>query len=358
MEHTDATFHVAPSLGHLKHMTDRVGLVQHARLGEPFYDEGYSIDDNARALTLMCDLSQEENGDHADLADLASRYLVYVTDAWNPASKRFRNFKSAELQWLEEQGSEDCHGRALHALGHAANCTAWNDIAADARSSFEEALASTASFTSPRAWAFTLFGIDEYLQSGEDQCCAAQYRSLLARRLLNLYQLIATDDWPWLEEVLTYCNAKLPHALLRSGYAMGRDDMIETALGMITWLAEIHTGDTRNFVPIGSNGFYPKNGHRAVFDQQPIEAHAIVASSLDAYRLTSDRFWFDEAIRAFQWFLGHNHLGIPVGNPETGACYDGLHQDRPNLNLGAESTLAYLLSCAEMRNHASACRAR
>ena len=358
IENADAVFHVVPSLGHLKHMTDQVGLVQHARLGEPFYDEGYSIDDNARALTLMCDLSREENGSHANLASLATRYLAFVLEAWNPACKRFRNFKSAELQWLEEQGSEDCHGRALHALGHAANCTSWNNIAADARNSFEEALASTEPFTSPRAWAFTLLGIDEYLKSGEDRCSALQHREMLTKRLLDLHQMAATDDWPWLENILSYCNAKLPHALLRSGHAMGRDDIVEDALGMLTWLSEIHAGDEGNFVPIGSNGFYPKNGPRAVFDQQPIEAHAIVAASLDAYRMTSDRFWFDEAARAFRWFLGHNHLGIPVGDPETGACYDGLHPDRPNLNQGAESTLAYLMSCAEMRKHAPACHAR
>jgi len=357
IENTDAAFQVVPSLGHLKHMTDQVGLVQHARLGDPFYDEGYSIDDNARALIFMCDLSREEHGSHADRASFATRYLTFVLEAWNPACKRFRNFKSAELQWLEERGSEDCHGRAIHALGHAANCTSWNSIAADARNRFEEALASTEPFTSPRAWAFTLLGIDEYLKSGQDRCSALQHRQMLTQRLLDLHQMFATDDWPWLEDILTYCNAKLPHALLRSGHAMGRDDIVEDALAMLAWLCEIHTGDDGNFVPIGSNGFYPKKGPRAVFDQQPIEAHAIVSASLDAYRLTSDPFWLDEAARAFRWFLGHNDLGVPVGDPETGACYDGLHPDRPNLNQGAESTLAYLMSCAEMRKHAPARRA-
>jgi hypothetical protein len=222
------------------------------------------------------------------------------------------------------------------------------EIAARARPLFEDSLPSTERFTSPRAWAFALLGIDAYLGGGDDRCGAAPIREHLAQRLLDLYQATATDDWPWFEDILSYCNAKLPHALLCSGHAQGREDMTATALGALTWLAKVHGADDGHFVPVGSNGFYRKNAARAAFDQQPIEAQTVVAASLDAWRLTSDDRWLREAERAHQWFLGRNDLGARVGDPETGGCYDGLHADRVNLNQGAESTLAYLLSCVDM----------
>jgi hypothetical protein len=240
-----------PSLHHLRRLTDQVGIVQHACFSEPYYDEGYSIDDNARALILTCTLSQEKDPVADDLVDMATRYLTYIAEAWNPRCGRFRNFRSADLQWLEEQGSEDSHGRAVHALGCAANCATRGDLSIRAPQLFENALPYTETLTSPRSWAFALLGIYEYLQSGEDRCKAAQRCELLAQRLLHLYRATATDDWPWFENILTYCNAKLPHALLCSGQALGRDDMIETSLGALTWLAEVHAADDGHFVPIG-----------------------------------------------------------------------------------------------------------
>lgn len=336
-------------LGHLCRLTDQTGLVQHARFSEPNYDEGYCVDDNARALMLMCKLSVDDHIQAADLREMATRYFMFTIDAWNPHCSRFRNFRSANLFWLENQGSEDSHGRALHALGCAANCETWSDIAVHARNYFEKAIHSMASFSSPRAWAFALLGIDEYLMNGEDRCEAGKYQISLANKLFGRYQFTATCDWLWFENILSYCNARLPHALLISGYAMGRDDMVQSALDSFTWLSQIHAVDDGTFTPIGSNGFYRKGGRRAQFDQQPIEAYSVVAASIDAYRLTSDNFWLDEAIRANQWFHGHNDLGVSVCDPQAGTCYDGLHPDRVNQNLGAESTLAYLLSSADLR---------
>ena len=360
-----------PSLQHLQRLTDDIGLVQHARFDEPFYDEGYSIDDNARALILMCELVERPEAAPA-LEALAARYLTYIAEAWNPDRGRFRNFRSADGRWLEDCGSEDSHGRAVHALGRASNCAAWGGIAQRADELFIEALSSLESFTSPRAWAFALLGIEEYVHEGmsgrrgegvtgspspshpttpslpslPSPCHALRQR--LAQRLLRLYEVTATDDWPWFEDILTYCNAKLPHALLRAGHALERDDMIDTALRALRWLAEVHTADEGHFLPVGSNGFYRRDGERAAFDQQPIEAHAAVDASLDAYRLTSDDFWLDEAARAHGWFHGGNDLGLTLGDPATGACCDGLHPDRVNRNQGAESTLAYLLSSVAM----------
>ena len=117
----------------------------------------------------------------------------------------------------------------------------------------------------------------------------------------------------------------------------------------LRWLAEVQTAESGDFRPIGSNGFFPRGGPRADFDQQPIEAHSMVSACLEAYRATSDAWWYEQAQRAFDWFLGWNDLGLELYSPSTGGCRDALHVDRVNQNQGAESTLAFLLSLAEMQ---------
>jgi hypothetical protein len=203
--------------------------------------------------------------------------------------------------------------------------------------------------TSPRAWAFGLIGVQEYLQhlSGDRSVSAINDR--LTARLIGLYDAQSEQDWPWFEPVLSYVNAKLPHALIGSGRRGGahRQRALELGLQTLRWLVAEQTRDG-HFVPIGSNGFYRRGGPRARFDQQPIEAQATVSACLGAFEATGDRFWHDEARRAFEWFLGRNDLDQPLYNPSSGGCYDGLHFDRINLNQGAESTLAFLLALEEM----------
>ncbi len=214
---------------------------------------------------------------------------------------------------------------------------------------FEASLPPVLQFKSPRAWAFSLLGIHEYLRRFSGDRIAEDAQRVLAERLLKMYQANSDPDWPWFEDVLTYCNAKLPHALLVCGRSMSRDDMVEAALDALTWLAEVQQADEGHFIPIGCNGFYTRGGERARFDQQPIEAHAMVSACLEAHRATGEERWKVEAHRAFDWFVGRNDLRIPVYDPSSGGCHDGLQPDDVNRNLGAESTLAFLLSLVEMR---------
>jgi hypothetical protein len=173
----------------------------------------------------------------------------------------------------------------------------------------------------------------------------------LAARLLALYQNNRTEEWNWFEDRLTYCNAALSHAMLVCGQSMSNPTMTEVGLESLGWLARLQRADVegKHFVPIGSNGFYPQGGERARFDQQPVEAQAMVSACLEAHRITGEKIWHKEARRSFEWFLGRNDLHLPVYDPTTGGCRDGLHSDRPNENQGAESTLAFLQSLLEMR---------
>jgi hypothetical protein len=204
-------------------------------------------------------------------------------------------------------------------------------------------------FTSPRAWAFGLIGIHEYLRRLSGESFVNQTRDTLTSRLMELFDRNARPDWCWFEQELSYDNAKLAHALILSGKATGQAAVFERGLDALRWLNQIQISDKGHFRPIGSNGFYRRGGPRADFDQQPIEAQSMVSACIEAYRATSDVWWYDQALRAFDWFIGWNDLGLELYSPESGACGDGLHVDRVNGNQGAESTLAFLLSLAEMR---------
>jgi hypothetical protein len=172
---------------------------------------------------------------------------------------------------------------------------------------------------------------------------------MLVENLLDLFDCSSSSEWLWFENVLSYSNASLPHALLVAGRQIGREDAVEIGLKTLGWLVDIQKAEEGHFVPIGSNGFYSKGGEKARFDQQPIEASVMVSACLEAFRLTLDSRWYDEAGRAFEWFLGRNDLGISLYDPFTGDCRDSLHADRSNENQGAESSLAFLLSLLEMR---------
>jgi hypothetical protein len=256
---------------------------------------------------------------------------------------------SFERRWLEEAGSEDCHGHALWALGLCVAQAGHGSFQMLAAQLFEQALSATTEFTSPRAWAFTLIGIDEYLRRLSGDRRVTQIRDSLTAKLVQRYNDAATEEWHWFEDTVSYANAKLPHALILSGRCMNSPVLLELGVKTLRWLVKIQTSDAGSFRPIGSNGFYTRGRERALFDQQPIEAQATVSACIEAYQATNDAFWTAEARRAFEWFLGRNDLGLALYDSTTGGCRDGLHMDRLSQNQGAESTLAFLLSLAEMQ---------
>jgi glycosyltransferase involved in cell wall biosynthesis len=338
----------AMKLDHLARMTDSTGLFQHALFTVPNFSEGYCTDDNARAFILATLLDEMEE-EPASVRTLATTYAAFLHYAFDPKTNRFHNHLSFDRHWLDDQGSEDSHGRALWALGTGAGRSPYRSFQIMAGQIFAQALPVVTEFKSPRAWAFSLLGIHEYLHRLSGDRFAAQIRDQLTTRLMELFDRTAQPDWPWFEAVLSYDNAKLAHALILTGHATGQSAVLERGLQTLRWLAEAQTAESGDFRPIGSNGFHQRGGHRATFDQQPIEAQAMVSASLEAYRVTADTWWYEEAQRAFDWFLGWNDLGLEVYSSSTGGCRDALHVDRVNQNQGAESTLAFLLALAEMQ---------
>jgi glycosyltransferase involved in cell wall biosynthesis len=335
-------------LTHLSRMTDSTGVFQHAIFSVPNFSEGYCTDDNARAFILAVLIG--ELADDAEMErNLASTCAAFLHHAFDPASGRFHNHMSFDRHWLDEQGSEDSHGRALWALGVGVGRSSLRNFQMMAGQLFARALPVLTEFSSPRAWAFGLLGIHEYLRRLSGDSLVNQTREILVARLMELYDRHAHADWNWFEEELSYDNARLSHALIVSGRATGQQSVLQRGLETLRWLTEQQTTEKGHLRPIGSNGFYHRGGVRANFDQQPIEAQATVSACLEAYRATADLRWYEQAQHAFDWFIGGNDLGLELYVPETGGCRDGLHVDRVNGNQGAESTLAFLLSLVEMR---------
>jgi glycosyltransferase involved in cell wall biosynthesis len=335
-------------LNHLSRMTDSTGIFQHAIFSVPSFSEGYCTDDNARAFILSVLLGElgEEPERVRTVSSACAAFLYYAFDT---QTKRFHNHMSFDRRWLDDQGSEDCQGRAIWALGVGVGRSPFRSFQMMAGQLFASALPALMEFTSPRAWAFGLIGIHEYLRRLSGDSLVNQTREILTSKLMELFEQNAKPDWLWFEEELSYDNAKLAHALILSGRATGQQPVFERGLQALRWLTQLEVSEKGHFRPIGSNGFYRRGGVRANFDQQPIEAQATVSACLEAFRATSDFWWFEQAQRAFDWFIGWNDLGQELYSSESGGCHDGLHVDRVNGNQGAESTLAFLLSLAEMR---------
>ena len=333
-------------IGHLLSMCDDTGLFQHAVYVVPERLHGYCTDDNARALLLASAVSAP--GEQRLPEALIARLAAFVQHAWNPDTGRFRNFMSFDRRWLDDSGSEDSHGRTLWALGECARGDSNPARRRWAAALFAEALPIVDHFRSPRAWAFTLLGLDAYCTI-VDEGGSRRMRSALADRLISIMSVVETPDWVWFEDGLAYDNARLSQALIVTGIATAIASYLEAGLRSLRWLMSIQTTSAGLFRPVGTHGFGDKRQLPRAFDQQPLEAAATISACLAAARAGDGPEWTRRALTAFAWFLGSNDLSISLVDQGTGSCRDGLHPDRRNENCGAESVLSYLLGLSEMR---------
>jgi hypothetical protein len=336
---------------HMLNMTDDTGMLQHAIYSVPNTSEGYTTDDNARALMVSNTLNEAAIYDtQGEYSKLSHRYLAFLWLAFRSDTGRFRNFLGYDRKWLEDVGSEDSHGRALWALGSVLGHSRDAGLRGAAGRLFEAAVPAALKFSSPRAWAFSILGMQAYLDWFPGDRTIQGERNSLANRLLDAYERSHTATWHWFEKSLAYSNARLSQALILAGWRSGNKRMIAAGIESLEWIvAAQHRADMEIFVPIGTNGFFSEGHEKARFDQQPVEACATISACLETYKLTRDIRWLEEAQRVFRWFLGDNDLRVPLYDATTGGCRDGLHPDRVNENQGAESTLSFLMALLEMQ---------
>jgi glycosyltransferase involved in cell wall biosynthesis len=335
-------------LRHLRTLTDRTGVFHQSLYATPDRRGGYCTDSSAQALTATVMYWDQTHDD--SVLGLMQTYLAFLSYAMDEDNGRFHNFMNYDHTWAEGIGSEDSHARALWALGTSVALCPHESMIGLATHLFLRGLPAVASFSSPRAWALSIIGIHAYLRRFGGDSTVRRFRAQLTEQLAELFRDHMADDWPWCEDVVTYSNARLPHALLMSGKWLNRGDYIDLGKAALHWLMKTQTNEDGMLSLIGTEGWYVRGGTRAQFDQQPIEAHALVDACLEAFRVTREKHWLTHAHRAFNWFLGDNDLRTPMYDFTTGGCRDGLHSDRVSENQGAESTLAWLMSLLAMHD--------
>jgi len=336
------------NLQHLRTLTDDTGMLQHAFFAIPDRDHGYCVDDNARALIATC-LHYKLLGDDSVLP-LIKTYLSYLYHAFNTEKGRFRNFMSYDRQWVDEVGSEDAHGRAIWSLGVTVSTAPNKTLRDSAARLFGDTVDVVERFASPRARAYSSIGLHNYLEVYGGDAMVKNLVNELSDRLFRLFQENHKPDWPWFEETVTYSNGILCQALLLTGRKFTNPEMVEAGLAGLKWLLDQQTSPKGHLSLIGNDDWFKRWSGRSTFDQQPVEILGLIQACGEAYRVTSDSQWIQEAKRCLGWFLGQNDLEVQLYDYQTGGCCDGLHPTGANANQGAESTLAWLISLMEMHN--------
>lgn len=328
------------SLEHLKRLTDSTGVIQHAKFGIPNWNEGYCLDDNARALiTALMAYRQFKSPDALQLMPVYMSYIHYM----QREDGQFRNFLHFNRNFLDRVGSEDSFGRAIWALGYLIRYAPNNSYKEFGQELFGHAFPRFTRLRSLRGIANTMIGISHYMKAHPNDEGMVQVLIQLTRKMIIAYEKESSKRWNWFENQMTYDNAILPLALLHSCEITGNAYVKKIAMEALQFL-EKKTLYKEHFIPIGNRGWHSKDGKIAVFDQQAIDVTSMIFMYQQAYIVTKDVKYLKNIHTCFSWFLGKNELHVPLFDHETNGCCDGLNFDGLNRNQGAESTLAYLAS--------------
>ncbi len=328
-----------PAWRHVLTMSDSIGMFEHADHAVPRREEGYCTDDVARLLIAIV----REPDPGRELSELARVSFRFLADAQG-VTGRVRNRRSADGRWHGRRGVEDCWGRSVWAFGTAARLAADEGMRDSAMSYFGHAVGQRSPHR--RAMAFAAIGAAEVLAVVPRQ---PQARRLLADAVVTIGPLGADRSWPWPEARLAYANASIAEALIVAGHELGRDDVLADGLTLLGWLLERQTIDDHlSPVPVGGAG---QGDVAPGFDQQPIEVAALADACVRAETVTGEAEWRRGVDLAIDWFVGRNDLGVAMSDPISGGGYDGLTPNGPNLNQGAESTLALITTLQHRRHH-------
>ena len=329
----------APRFDHLRALTDDVGVFQHAPHGIPERAHGYCTDDVGRALVVA--VEGAVRGD-AVAAGLVPGCLSFLQDAQQP-NGRFANLMGFNRRFQEGTASQDTLGQAVWGLGVTVGTSPDQHYRALAAEVLERAVPASAHLHATRAVAYAMTGLVGYLQRFPGALSVQRVLRTLAERQLHRLAAHSRDGWTWFDDALTYGNAVVPGALLLAGRALDEPAWTGTGTRTLDFLLE-RTFEDGRFSPVGNEGWFPRDGSKAVYGQQPVEAGLTVRACVTAHEVTGQARYQEAACSAAEWLLGANRLGVPLYDPDTGRCADGLDRHGASDNAGAESTISALLA--------------
>ncbi|MFC6653830.1 glycosyltransferase [Paenibacillus rhizoplanae] len=350
--------------GYLKQITDDTGIFQHTKFGVPDRAKGYTTDDNARAL-IAAVLMYRQNQDTASLG-LIHTYLSFVHHAQTEEGN-FRNFMDYSRSFLEERGSEDCQGRTLWALGFVLSHSSIlpDNLLNTCRYLINQALPHISGLRSPRALGYAVIGLSYLLETPGALTYSFPYPHIpsteeeraflpeayiqeliesVAVRLNDQYNHTKGEGWNWYEDSLTYGNSMLPWALLKAATLSGNPELRVTAIESLDFLISMTFAPEGYYRPIGSHGWLLRGGKPALYDEQPIEACEMLLACREAAAVLQEPAYLKQAELCYAWYTGHNSLELSLIDPQTGACYDGIHSSGLNLNQGSESIISFTIA--------------
>jgi hypothetical protein len=331
------------TLNHIRTLTNSTGIMEHSKYTIPNRQEGYTTDDNARALVAV--LKSYAVQRDLDVIDLLRIYLGFLLQM-QKSDGGFFNLMDSDLH-IHDDTLTDAQGQALWACGYVAHANVEAGMKSVAKEVFDKGLRWSFASSSPRIKAYAIRGLYHYHKAFPSDPNVSLNLIALAEQLTALYHARCSHDWSWFEPYLTYANATLPHALFLAYESTGQNEFLTVAKESLAFLITVQVIKGM-FVPIGNHGWYPKGGKRAVYDQQPIEAAHMIEAASSALRLTGDAYYQHIAYIVFNWFFGKNLKGVILYNQATGGCVDGITPEGSNLNQGAESTISYLLARTEI----------
>lgn len=336
---------------HIRRMSTHFGIIQFSKGNHPDLETGYTLDDNARALTVTCE-TYNSTGEF-ELKKYIRIYLDFIAFCQQPDGS-FLNYVDSDHHFTsqnDEVNLNDSNGRAIYALGHfVANSDLLPEQwGLDAQKAILNALPGLSTIHSPRSIAFILKGLCCYsLKYSSDE--VSDLIKILADRLMEYYRQNASDQWCWFEASLTYDNSVLPESLLYAYRIVGDEKYKKVAKESFDFLLTL-IFDNESINVISNDGWLLKGEKGKHYGEQPIDVASTVLVLTTFYDLFRDPIYLTHRTYAFNWFLGNNHLHQIIYNPTTGGCYDGLEQHNVNLNQGSESTVCYLMARLTMERN-------
>ncbi len=335
------------SLRYLKSLTDDTGIFQHGVFAVPNRQLGYTTDDNSRALIVA--VRGYEHTQSPEMLELIRIYLSYLHYAHTP-EHRFSNIMTYQRMFLDSDGTEDCFGRCMWGCGVASSADIPVCMRAVAKKIFDSSIPWVADLVSPRARAYSIVGMCEYLAINKDAVDIGHKILALADSLATLFREYSSSDWTWFEPYMTYGNAILPVCMLLAGSVTGKKKYMEVGRSSLDFLTEQTIIDGRLEI-VGNDGWLMKGGNRPWYDQQSIDAGYAVYAYTVAYSLLGDKSYLDHAFTCYDWFFGNNRSEMPLYDPGSGGCRDGINPTGVNENQGAEACFSFLLAQLALRDY-------